>query len=260
MIHKKIDPISYLQFSLLQQISCIHHGTLLKTGGISPPPYHSLNFTVSTGDDPANIKKNLEKVQTALTLPKIVMGHQTHSTNIAWVDANSPDCIPNTDGLITQTPDIALMILHADCQAALFIDRITKTIANIHCGWRGNVSNIYAKTIQEFIKIGSDPKNILVCISPSLGPKHAEFIHYEQEFPKEFHPFQETPNYFNLWEIARYQLENLGIQASHIEMANICTYANSGDFFSHRREKITGRNATFIYLTQENREVFSFVG
>ena len=141
------------------------------------------------------------------------------------------------------------MVRHADCQAAIFYDPKNKAVANVHSGWRGNVKNIYRSTIQKMRRVfGSKPADLLVCISPSLGPDCAEFIHYKAEFPEDFWAFQIKPYYFNLWAIARYQLELSGILPHHIEIAEICTNTEVEDYFSYRREKVSGRHATLAML------------
>ena len=141
------------------------------------------------------------------------------------------------------------MIKHADCQAAIFYDPVHHAVSCVHAGWRGNVQNIYAHAIAFMAgKFHSQPADILVCISPSLGPHFSEFKNYKTEFPESFWPFQIRPNYFNLWEISRTQLQECGILPHHIEIASICTYANEQDFFSYRRDKVTGRNATVVAL------------
>jgi hypothetical protein len=173
--------------------------------------------------------------------------NQAHTANVHVVEG------PHTsneacDGLITKEKHQALMIKHADCQAAIFYDPMQNILANVHSGWRGNVQNIYGVTIEAMKKMGSNPANILVCISPSLGPEQSEFVNFKTEFPPHFHEFQWKKNYFNLWEISRMQLKASGILPSHIECAEICTYENKADYFSYRREKITGRNATLAML------------
>ena len=85
-------------------------------------------------------------------------------------------------------------------------------------------------------------------ISPSLGPQSAEFTHYRHELPESFWAFQINPNYFNFWEISRWQLETEGILPHHIQIAEIDTRSTPEDYFSYRREKISGRHGSFIEL------------
>ena len=93
--------------------------------------------------------------------------------------------IPTCDILTTRETERALMIHHADCQAAIFYDPVVHALANVHCGWRGSIQNVYQETLAHmFQTFGSKAENVLVAISPSLGPQNAEFVNFEQELPK----------------------------------------------------------------------------
>ncbi len=207
------------------------------------------------GDQTSAVTTNLAKIQANLGdglhhSPKIFSGKQVHGKNTALITAISPSEIANCDSLMTNEPYKALMIRHADCQATLFYDPKNRAIANVHAGWKGSVLNIYAETIGQMQKVfGSKPADLIVCVSPSLGPDNAEFIHFAEELPEEFWSFQITPNHFDFWAITTHQLQNEGILPSHIEMARIDTYSAPEDYFSYRRDKITGRHATCILLT-----------
>lgn len=165
-------------------------------------------------------------------------------------------CVPDAtelslycDALVTADKGMALMIKHADCQAAIFYDPTNQAIANVHAGWRGSVSNIYAEIVHTMQQtFGSRPQELLACISPSLGPEEAEFIHYNQELPEELWDFQVKSNYFDFWAISEYQLQAAGLLPHHIEIAKISTYSNAHDYFSYRRERVTGRNGTVVAL------------
>ena len=144
------------------------------------------------------------------------------------------------------------MIKHADCQACLIYDPEHNVIAAIHCGWRGNEQNIYDKVIKKLSsRWGSSPDSLLACIGPSLGPLHAEFTEWKKELPESFWPFQKEPNHFDLWAIAEDQLHKSGIKKSHIEIARMCTYEEKDLFYSFRRDGLTGRNATCIFLEKK---------
>ena len=92
------------------------------------------------------------------------------------------------------------------------------------------------------------PENILVGISPSLGPQYAKFDLRNDPLSEIQANFEAKPNHFDFWQAAYYELTQAGIKESHIEMAKICTYENK-DFFSYRKDKITGRLATIAMLT-----------
>ena len=246
MLRKKSGSIECLEFEQLANIPSLIHGVFLKKGGESEGPFASLNFGGGTGDDPEKIARNREKVRSLFGCNELISGKQCHGVVVKSVPLGDDE---ECDGLVTTQKSQALTIKHADCQAAIFYDPINKAIGNVHCGWRGNVGNIYSHAV-DFMKkeIGSKPENLLVSISPSLGPCCAEFINYKTELPASFLDFQLKPTYFNLWEISRFQLQEKGVLPHHIEIAGICTCCNREHYFSYRRDKTTGRNATIVAL------------
>lgn len=254
MIRKNNGPIEWLEFELLSQIPDISHGVFLRHGGVSQDTFGSLNALRGIGDD-ENVSINRERIRQSLNLQRMVSAYQVHGKEVANVNTHE-DYLTGKDGLMTNQINCGLLIVHADCQAAIFYDPVHKAIANVHAGWRGQVQNIYRETIVQMVdRFGSRPEDLLVCISPSLGPDNSEFINYRTELPEEFWRFQFKPTYFNLWEISQNQLEDCGVLPDHIEIAKIDTYANPSDFFSYRRErakgrkeKITGGHATVVAL------------
>lgn len=249
MLRKMTDEIHWLEFEQLQEFSQLTHAIFLRHGGHSLSPYHSLNLGSFVNDDPNHVALNLKKIKNIFNLPKFICPKQCHGKKIIEIDPIHDGMTIECDALATKHLGIGLMITHADCQAAIFYDPINHAIANVHAGWRGSVQNIYAETIQFMqSKYGSQPKELLVCISPSLGPNDAEFINYRTELPEMFWEFQIKPNYFNFWEISKYQLQACGILPSHIEIAAISTYANPHDFFSYRYNQNTGRHGCMIAL------------
>jgi YfiH family protein len=248
MKRKKHQDIEWLEFELLSGIPNLTHGVFLRHGGVSGPPFHSLNFGYTSGDDRTAVFHNRNQILKLLDLAKLITGKQNHGKRVDLVDANY-EPKEFADGLITQEKNLGILMTHADCQAAIFYDPVHHAVANVHCGWRGNVQNIYRETILAMKeKVGTAPQDLIVCISPSLGPEASEFKNYKEEFPSTFWGYQFKPNYFDLWKIANDQLENEGVLSHHIEIAALCTFTHTEDFFSYRREKITGRNATVVGL------------
>jgi YfiH family protein len=165
------------------------------------------------------------------------------------VTAKNCDKIVAADGLFTTEKNLGLAVMHADCQAAIFYDPVHEAIGVVHAGWKGSVQNIYLRMFEAMHRdIGTQPHHLIVCISPSLGPDHAEYKNYKQDFPEEFWDFQVRPNHFDFWAISKKQLTACGILEKNIEISNVCTYCNASDYFSYRREKETGRHATVVAL------------
>ncbi len=248
---------------MLQQISpsfttspllSVPHGMFNGLGGVSDPPFASLNLSYSVGDTPENVRTNRSLAQQALGLPRLISVKQVHSDRILLAQEHHIGTEPEGfDAIISTLPDTGLLIQQADCQAVLLWAPQPPVVAAIHCGWRGSVQGIIGKTItcmqQEH---GVAPDSIRAVISPSLGPCCAEFINYRQELPPWMHAYQPSPNHFDFWAISRRQLVEAGIDAQHIDTAGLCTMCND-QYFSYRRAVqnsggITGRNGSTIGL------------
>lgn len=226
MILREKDGLRWLEFELLQNYPHLIHGVFLK-------------------DDALDEKAKQYCRQKGVI--KVSAPHQVHGDDVKNTSQLQID--PRCDGVFTREIDEALFIRHADCQAALFFDPKRNVIACVHSGWRGNVLNIYAKTVDTLIReAGCFASDLIVCISPSLGPCRSEFINYEKELPQHFLPFSYKPFYFDLWQISRHQLMEKGVLANNIEIASLCTYDHPNLFYSYRRDKTALRNVTMIAL------------
>ena len=233
-----------LTFSIFDGLPIVH-GSFSRHGGVSQGEFESLNLAFSSGDDPEAVKRNRQIACEKLNVQTLVSLQQVHSDRV--VEAN-PEQQLEADALITNRPQLGLLILHADCQAAIIYDPMNHALANVHCGWRGNVQNIYAQTIMQMCgAYGSKPEDLLVAISPSLGPRAAQFVNYKEEFPNCYWDFQED-HHFDLWELSRYQLIAAGVLPHHIEVSGICTYSNPDSYFSYRRVQKSGRHGTIAFL------------
>lgn len=248
MIRKTRDGVEWLEFELFAEEKRLEHGVFLRHGGVSSGPLASLNVGGRSGDNSESILENRQRILRALDIRHVAEGNQVHGKEVVYLreqDQRIGDC----DALITDKLHLGLMVKHADCQPAIFYDPIRHALATVHSGWRGNVKNVYSATVQKMIAVfGSKPQDLLVGIGPSLGPNHSEFKNYRTEFPETFWEFQIRPEYFDLWAIARHQLHESGILPHHIQIASICTFANPQDYFSYRRDKTKGNNATVAIL------------
>ncbi|MCH9634281.1 MAG: Polyphenol oxidase [Chlamydiae bacterium] len=249
MITKEKNGLEWLEFELFQEFDNLNHAILTRKGGYSSAPQNSLNLNTNSAQVSKDIEQNLQKVKETLSLSQLIWAKQVHGSKINEITPSNLSHSFECDALISKHTKITLLIKHADCQAALFYDPIQKVIANVHCGWRGSVQNIYKKTINEMkSRFNCKPENIYVGISPSLGPKNSEFIHYKKELPSSFWEFQVKPYYFDFWSISKDQLNNCGILNKHLQIAGLDTYSQSELFYSYRKESDTGRNGSFIQI------------
>ena len=242
MLRKKSGRIEWLEFELLQEFPEVKHGVFLKHGDEG-------EFVVyDRYADKKVLEANCEKIRAIIGCKQVIQGKGCHGADILEVSHESA-VLEKYDGLITKDVDLGLLIHHADCQAAIFYDPVKQVIGNVHSGWRGNVQNIYKNTISAMERVyGTKPADLIVCISPSLGPCCAEFKNYREEFPEHFVDLQEREMYFNLWEISKRQLLECGVLAAYIEIASLCTMCGVEDFYSYRRDKTTKRNGTIVSL------------
>ncbi|SCA63119.1 Laccase domain protein YfiH [Chlamydiales bacterium SCGC AG-110-P3] len=251
MKKQQYEEIQWYQFDILDTYPEIIHGSFLRHGGVSSGPFTSLNVGYDLGDEATNVAKNRQRITEALggefNLHDAV---QVHGTTVQTITGISPEIIPECDALMTNVPGHALMIKHADCQAAIFYDPKNKAIAAVHSGWRGSIQNIYKQTIQAMTKrYNTEPSDLIVGIGPSLGPSASEFTNYKLELPEVLWDFRIDDTHFDFWEIARSQLRDCGVMPDNVEVASICTHDNPEDFFSYRREKTTGRHATLVAIS-----------
>lgn len=246
MILTQKNGLSFWQSENLLKLG-VPHGSFTRQGGVSKPPFDSLNVSFELGDQTEDVIQNRKKIMDTLLLTKLIDAKQVHGDECFIYKNEMPT---PCDGLVTREVKVGLLIKHADCQAAIFYDPTKKVIAAVHAGWKGNVKRIYTKMVEKLIhEFDVNPKDLYVMISPSLGPKEAEFINYRQEFPEDFFPFQETPFHFNLWDIAEKELLSAGIPLAQIEIAKVSTAGDLKNYFSFRKEGVTGRLATVIALT-----------
>lgn len=249
MIKKNIGGLPALQATHLAQMNHLMHAFFLRHGGVSIAPYDTLNVGENIGDSRDDVSQNIERIQTATGVTELAKLNQIHGKKVHAVSKGGDY---EGDALITQTKNLLLLVRHADCQPALFYDPVTQTIGAVHAGWKGLVCNIYEETLHA-MRAAYDvhPENVYVGIGPSLGPCHAEFTNYQKEFPQEFSSFKKKNDFFDLWEIAKHQLLDAGIQEKHIEICPVCTFDEKRDCFSYRRDGVTGRHGSVIALKAE---------
>ena len=256
MISAKRNGTLFLQFPNLVRFSDIRHGIFTRKNGYSKTPYKSLNTSYSNGDDSRNVKLNRLVISKCFDGNEPVFARQVHGTKVVVFVNKSiqlkkrfPDVIPECDAMITDIKKRSLVIQVADCQSILMYDPVRKVIANVHSGWRGSIKNIIGRTVSVMEKeFDSKPGNIVIGISPSLGPCCAEFVNYKNEIPEEFWKYKDDSDHFDFWAISSDQLCNAGVLKKNIYLSEICTRCNTDLFFSFRGEGTTGRFAAVIGL------------
>jgi YfiH family protein len=247
-------PVPYLHYSLLSSYPQLSHAVFTRYGGMSYPPYDRLNTSYDVGDLPRHVAANLAIIKDTVCAKKLMYMKQVHGTGILVIrrgDERSRVQTPSADAVITNVPDLAVLVKQADCQGVILFDPERSVLAIVHCGWRGNVANILTKVVARMKgEFGCEECDLLACIGPSLGPCCAEFVDHKMIFPEDFHAFRVNTNYFDLKAISRRQLLNAGLRQENIQISDICTRCCTDLFYSYRGEGTTGRFGTVAMLRQ----------
>jgi YfiH family protein len=241
MITNQIKHLPFYTFKQLVNFPELRHGVFSK---IAPNDYlPEFNLAFNGEKNYENALNNIRLAESVLNLPPSSFVKQTHHDNILILSPGQiyqpkhPDQVLDDYDALIGFPGQTLLIKLADCQGILLYHPLNRILALIHSGWRGSILNIIGKTVNLLKeKLNLNPKDLLACISPSLGPCCAEFIHYQDELPKTFWPFKNPHNNnFDFWAISRQQLTQAGLKDENIELSGICTRCNT-NFFSYRRQ------------------------
>lgn len=242
----------YFQFPNLSGEMHLAHAIYTRHGGTSEAPFDTLNISHRAGDDPARVSRNIQMIKDAFDAGDLVYVDQMHGRDILVIhscDLPLSGSVHRADAIITDMPNVALMVKQADCQAVVLFDPVKRVISNVHCGWRGNVQNILGCVVERMkSEFGCNASHLMAGIGPSLGPCCAEFVTHNQIFPDAFRNFMVGENNFDLWEISRSQLLEAGLRSKNIEVGGMCTRCRTDLFFSYRAEGATGRSATLVML------------
>lgn len=251
--------VVYYQFSSFLDRAGVKHGVFTRLGGHSRPPWDSLNTGHTVGDDLEAVEANHDLIFAALGVRRedVVSPHQVHSTTVRVVDERSRGQVcPETDALVTDAPNVVLMLRFADCVPILLYDPVRSVVGLAHAGWRGTVSGIADAVVQTMVhEMGCRLENIRAGIGPSIGPCCYEVGEDVAEAASSAFSdvdvlLESRPNgrwHLDLWAANRRQLAEAGVRS--IEVAGICTACRTDEWFSHRAEQgKTGRLGAVIGL------------
>ncbi len=236
-----------------------------RRGGVSPRPYDSLNVSFAVGDDPARVISNRERLASALgfRLVDLTFAAQAHGLRLQAVGpaergrgcCSTEDAFPETDALLTEEPDTPLGILTADCYAVAVMGE--RAVAVAHAGWRGTLGNLAGHCVQELGKRGNVPEELTAYLGPGIRKccytvdegRAAAFVERYNErcgvvskCNEEVRLDLELANKMNLLE-AGLRMENIFSQGD-------CVACNP-EYFSFRRDGITGRQAMLIWMSEK---------
>ncbi len=230
----------------------VHTHFTTRLGGVSQPPYDSLNLGAHVGDDPDAVRENRARVAAQLNLDpaRFIWMDQVHSATVRVVDAADLGApIPATDAVVTTDPTVVLTVMVADCVPVLLYDADAGVIAAAHAGRTGARNGVVSNTVATMVELGAKPGNITAHLGPAASGRRYELPREMAEDVEEQLPGSLTRTDHGTWGsdvragLAR-QLTTLGV--GNIIMDPRCTIEDS-NLFSYRRDGKTGRQAGIIW-------------
>jgi YfiH family protein len=242
--------------------SCVHAFVTTKEGGVSSPPYQSLNLGDHVGDDPQKVKSNRLLVREQLPSDPVWLT-QTHSTVVSTPMSRQQsmgDLSTHADASVTNCPNEVLAIMAADCLPILLSSNDGTVVGAAHAGWRGLCAGVIENTIYEMLKLSPhlNAGDFIAWMGPAIGPQSFEVgLDVVEAFKATnaleqsaaFTPIQDKPGKYlaNIYQLASARLNILGIKS--ISGGDRCTVRDEQEFFSYRRDGKTGRFASFIWIS-----------
>jgi YfiH family protein len=228
----------------------------LRAGGVSAPPYESLNLGLHVGDLPAAVAENRRRVRAALALPaEPAWLEQVHGTAVARLDDATAGRAPDSaalraDAAMTRSAGLVCAIQVADCMPVLFAARDGSCIAAAHVGWRGLAAGVLEATVAAMDFPGTQ---LLAWLGPAIGQANFEvgeevraaFTVHDAGAQVAFVRNARERWQCDLYALARRRLAALGVAAGG---GGWCTFADRQRFFSFRRDGRCGRMAALIWL------------
>jgi len=235
--------------------------TTTRLGGVSQPPFNHLNLGMNAGDKPEHVLQNRLIVRQSLPNEPLWL-KQVHGTLVSTPASRllSSGGAFEADAAVTQTPNEVLAILTADCIPVLFANKKGDVVGAAHAGWRGLSGGVLENTVREMcaLSVGLRSQDITAWMGPAIGPDAFEVSEdvlkaFESQgnaiIKRAFIPSKVFPGKYlaNLYCLAEDRLRSIGI--SNIQGGRFCTFSDSAQYFSYRRDGVTGRFASFIWIS-----------
>lgn len=220
-----------------------------RQGGNSTSPYDSFNLGSHVGDNPLAVSRN--RMLLAPLLPsEPVWLNQVHGIKVS--DAGHAGCLPEADASVSTHPGAVCVVMTADCLPILLCDENATVVGAAHAGWRGLCDGVIESTVQA---MEVHPSTLMAWLGPAIGPAEFEvgdevraaFIAHQAQTAAAFVAGAPGKWMADLYQLARLRLNAMGI--TRIYGGDLCTYRDPARFYSYRRDGVTGRMGTFIWLS-----------
>lgn len=236
-----------------------------RVGGVSAPPYDTLNLGTHVGDDAACVTRNRALLEGALGVRPVFL-NQVHGARMQALGLQTPDGL-EADGAFTRERGVACTMMVADCLPILLCDAHGTMVAAVHAGWRGLAGTggmgVVEQIYQRFeAQAGVEPAQtaikLIAWLGPCIGPQAFEvgsevrnaFTAAAAQAAACFKPLPDGKWLADLPALARQRLQALGVVQvyGNDSSPGWCTVGNPSRFFSHRRDRVSGRQAACIWL------------
>ncbi|MFD8808054.1 peptidoglycan editing factor PgeF [Streptomyces sp. NPDC059597] len=236
-----------------ESVSGAHFAFTDRWGGVSAAPYEELNLGGAVGDDPGAVRANRELAAKSLGLDpaSVVWMNQVHGADVAVVDepwGERP--VPEVDAIVTTRRGLALAVLTADCVPVLLADPVAGVVAAAHAGRPGVVAGVVPAAIRAMTGLGAEPGRIVARTGPCVCGRCYEVPEALRAEVAETEPAAHAVTSWGTPAVdvsagVHAQLARLGV--CDRAQSPVCTL-ESGDHFSYRRDRTTGRLAAYVWL------------
>ncbi|MHB1331058.1 MAG: peptidoglycan editing factor PgeF [Sulfuriferula sp.] len=225
-----------------------------RTGGASSAPYAGLNLGDHVGDDPASVAQNRALLRTVLPAEPVWL-QQVHGIRV--LNADGDIASTEADASVARRAERVCVVLTADCLPVLFCDVEGNVVAAAHAGWRGLLGGMLEATVAAMHVPGAD---VMAWLGPAIGAQAFEvgdevrdaFIAEHPAASAAFVAHRPGKWLADIYALARMRLQRFGV--TRIYGGGACTYTEFARFYSYRRDGVTGRMASLIWLQRDGAE------
>ncbi|MBD0842681.1 peptidoglycan editing factor PgeF [Streptomyces sp. TRM68416] len=222
-------------------------------GGVSAAPYEELNLGGAVGDDADAVTANRERAAKSLGIDpgRVVWMNQVHGADVAVVSEPWGDRpVPRVDAIVTAERGLALAVLTADCTPVLLADPVAGVVAAVHAGRPGMVAGVVPAALRAMTDLGAEPSRIVARTGPAVCGRCYEVPETMRAEVSAVEPaaYAETSCGTPAVDVTagvHAQLDRFGVRDR--QRSTVCT-RESGDHFSYRRDRTTGRLAGYVWL------------
>jgi len=230
---------------------CVKALSTCRLGGVSSREYGTFNLASHVGDEELLVSQNKSILLEKGELPAQPFWlEQVHGTTVVDIDNVGNLNVPQADASISRKANNICAVMTADCLPILLCKKDGSAVAAIHAGWRGLLAGVIEQTVSRL----ADPQNLLAWLGPAIGPGNFEvgrevkaaFVEKNHIMQQAFQQVDATHFHADLYALARITLIQSGVKRMY--GGEHCTYNQADQFYSYRRDGVTGRMASLIWL------------